>query len=64
MSKPDPSDFNKFTGTDGYVVSPSLVEAASLTVEGDVTFGADVVVRGDVTLSGDDDVQDGTVLEG
>jgi UTP--glucose-1-phosphate uridylyltransferase len=43
---------------------PSLREASSLTVEGDVTFGADVVVRGDVTVTGPTHVDDGTVLEG
>ena len=32
MSKPEPSDFNKFTGTDGYVVSPSLVEAVNCAI--------------------------------
>jgi UTP--glucose-1-phosphate uridylyltransferase len=30
---------------------PSLVECVSLTVRGDVTFGADVTVRGQVELS-------------
>jgi UTP--glucose-1-phosphate uridylyltransferase len=43
---------------------PSLVEAARLTVDGDVTFGRDVVVRGDVRVSGVDRVDDGAVLEG
>jgi UTP--glucose-1-phosphate uridylyltransferase len=43
---------------------PSLREASSLTVEGDVTFGAGVVVRGDVTVTGPTHVDDGTVLEG
>jgi len=32
MSKPDPSDFNKFTGTEGYVVSPALVEAVNCSI--------------------------------
>lgn len=45
---------------------PSLVEAMSLTVTGDWTFGADVVVSGDVTLAAPDDapraVPDGTRL--
>jgi UTP--glucose-1-phosphate uridylyltransferase len=38
---------------------PSLVEATSLTVRGDWTFGADVAVRGDVEV-----IVDGTTLEG
>ncbi|MBP2389162.1 UTP--glucose-1-phosphate uridylyltransferase [Aeromicrobium fastidiosum] len=41
---------------------PSLVEARSLTVEGDWRFGRDVVVRGDVTL--DDTGEAGSVAEG
>lgn len=45
---------------------PSLREATSLTVEGDVTFGADVRVRGDLTVRASDfaggAVPDGSVL--
>jgi UTP--glucose-1-phosphate uridylyltransferase len=44
--------------------APSLREASTLRVEGDVTFGAGVVVRGDVTVSGPRRVADGAVLEG
>ena len=47
---------------------PSLVGCTSLTVRGDVAFGADVVVRGDVAIEHDGDAQarvdDGTVLSG
>ncbi|MDN6428576.1 MAG: UTP--glucose-1-phosphate uridylyltransferase [Actinomyces sp.] len=45
--------------------APSLVEATSLRVEGDHTFGRGVVVRGDVTVEADAprQVPDGTVLE-
>jgi len=47
---------------------PSLVEARSLAVEGDVRFGRDVVVRGEASVRNDGDEQlvidDGTVLEG
>ncbi len=47
---------------------PSLVDCSSLTVRGDVAFGADVVVRGDVTIEHDGErqrrVEVGTVLEG
>jgi UTP--glucose-1-phosphate uridylyltransferase len=45
---------------------PSLREAGSFVVEGDVTFGAGVVVRGDVHLRADTPttVPDGTVLTG
>jgi MoxR-like ATPase len=32
MSKPDPSDFNKFIGTEGYIVSPPLVEAVNCAI--------------------------------
>lgn len=44
--------------------APSLVDADSLHVTGDVTFGADVVVRGDavVEASGPETVPDGTVI--
>ena len=48
--------------------APSLVDCGSLTVRGDVAFGAGVVVRGDVTIEHDGDgqrvVEDGAVLEG
>ncbi len=48
--------------------APSLVACASLTVRGDVAFGAGVCVRGDVTIehegNGQRRVEDGTVLEG
>ncbi len=48
--------------------APSLVGCESLTVRGDVAFGADVVVRGAVTVEHDGDgqrvVAEGTVLEG
>lgn len=43
---------------------PSLRRCTSLTVEGDVTFGADVVVEGDVRLTGPRHVDDGEVLRG
>lgn len=44
---------------------PSLVEASSLVVEGDWTFGRDVRIRGDVRLAaGHGRVSDGTTLEG
>ena len=41
---------------------PSLRRCTSLTVEGDVTFGADVTVEGEVTVTGPDPVPDGAVL--
>jgi UTP--glucose-1-phosphate uridylyltransferase len=48
--------------------APSLVDCASLTVRGDVAFGAGVVVRGDVVIEHEGDgqrrIEDGTVLEG
>ena len=45
--------------------APSLVDCRSLTVEGDVTFGADVVVRGDVQIGPTPSrIPDDTVLEG
>lgn len=48
--------------------APSLQQCSSLTVEGDVAFGADVVCRGDVRLVNTMDEQvfiaDGTILEG
>ncbi len=48
--------------------APSLVECESLTVRGDVAFGAGVVVRGDVTIEHDGDdqlrIEDGAALEG
>lgn len=46
---------------------PSLRRCASLTVEGDVTFGRGVVARGDAVVRGGDRpgaVPDGTVLDG
>ena len=47
--------------------SPSLRACRSLTVEGDVTFGADIVVEGDAVVRGSSveaTVPDGTVLRG
>src|SRR3954471_1472843 len=44
--------------------APSLRAARSLTVEGDVTFGADVRVEGDVHVTGPRRVADGEVLRG
>ena len=44
--------------------APSLRRCTSLTVEGDVTFGADVVVEGTVHLTGPQQVPDGEVLRG
>jgi UTP--glucose-1-phosphate uridylyltransferase len=41
---------------------PSLIECTSLTVKGDVTFGAGVVVRGDVVVEGVERVEDGQTL--
>ena len=45
---------------------PSLVEAESLSVTGDWTFGANVTVRGDVSLepseSGSETIPDASVL--
>lgn len=43
---------------------PSLAAADSLTVEGEVTFGAGVIVRGTVTVQGPARLPDGAVLEG
>jgi UTP--glucose-1-phosphate uridylyltransferase len=43
---------------------PSLRAARSLTVEGDVRFGARVTVEGDVTVRGPAEVPDGAVLRG
>ncbi len=43
---------------------PSLRECSSLTVTGDVTFGADVACVGDVTVTGPRAVDDGTRLTG
>ena len=42
--------------------APSLRQATSLTVDGDVTFGAGVTVEGAVTVTGPRDVPAGTVL--
>ena len=44
--------------------APSLVDADSLHVKGDVTFGRDVVVRGDVTIDAEEPetLPEGTVL--
>jgi UTP--glucose-1-phosphate uridylyltransferase len=48
--------------------APSLVGCESLTVRGDVAFGAGVVVRGDVTIEQDGGerrrIEDGAVLDG
>ena len=41
---------------------PSLEQCSSLTVTGDVRFGADVVVRGEATVTGPCAVPDGAVL--
>lgn len=43
---------------------PSLLRARTLTVRGDVTFGAGVTVTGDVTVEGPASVPDGTDLAG
>jgi UTP--glucose-1-phosphate uridylyltransferase len=43
---------------------PSLRGARSLTVHGDVTFGAGVTVRGEVALTGPARVPDGAILQG
>ena len=43
---------------------PSLRRCDSLTVAGDVTFGADVVVEGTVVVTGPRRVGDGEVLRG
>jgi UTP--glucose-1-phosphate uridylyltransferase len=42
--------------------APSLRQATSLTVDGDVTFGAGVIVEGAVTVTGPREVPAGTVL--
>jgi UTP--glucose-1-phosphate uridylyltransferase len=42
--------------------APSLRRCTTLSVEGDVTFGAGVVVEGDVHLTGPRHVDDGEVL--
>jgi UTP--glucose-1-phosphate uridylyltransferase len=47
--------------------APSLVEARSLTVRGDVRWGRDVVVRGSVTVDAavqGPAIADGSLLEG
>ena len=44
--------------------APSLLGCASLTVTGDVSFGADVVVTGDVVVEGPALIEDGTHLQG
>ncbi len=44
--------------------APSLRRCDSLTVTGDVTFGADVVVEGEVVVTGPRSVADGEVLRG
>jgi len=44
--------------------APSLARASSLTVQGDVTFGAGVTVEGDVTVTGPRHVGDDEVLRG
>jgi len=48
--------------------APSLVECESLSVRGDVAFGAGVVVRGDVAIEHDGEdrlrIEDGAALEG
>ena len=48
--------------------APSLVECESLTVRGDVAFGAGVVVRGEVTVEHEGEgqlrIDDGAALEG
>jgi UTP--glucose-1-phosphate uridylyltransferase len=43
---------------------PSLAHCRSLTVEGDVHFGAEVTIEGDVTVTGPSTVPDGTELRG
>jgi UTP--glucose-1-phosphate uridylyltransferase len=44
--------------------APSLRAARSLTVDGDVRFGAGVTVEGAVTVEGPAEIADGTVLRG
>jgi UTP--glucose-1-phosphate uridylyltransferase len=44
--------------------APHLRAARSLTVEGDVRFGAGVVVEGEVTVRGPQSIADGAVLRG
>ena len=48
--------------------APSLVQCRSLTVDGDVYFGAGVVVKGDVTVCNRSDrplwIEDGALLTG
>jgi UTP--glucose-1-phosphate uridylyltransferase len=44
--------------------APSLRRCDSLTVSGDVTFGADVVVEGTVVVDGPRQIRDGEVLRG
>ena len=47
--------------------APSLIDCASLTVEGNVRFGADVVVRGEALVRAGDEpaaIEDGSVLIG
>jgi UTP--glucose-1-phosphate uridylyltransferase len=43
---------------------PSLARCRSLTVDGDVVFGAEVTIEGDVTVTGPSTVADGTELRG
>jgi UTP--glucose-1-phosphate uridylyltransferase len=43
---------------------PSLARCRSLTVDGDVVFGAEVTIEGDVTVTGPRTVADGTELRG
>jgi UTP--glucose-1-phosphate uridylyltransferase len=66
----DPDHFKLMRDFDARFAAgaPSLVACESLTVRGDVAFGADVVVRGSVTIEHDGDgrlrIEDGAVLEG
>lgn len=66
----DPAFYKTMTDFDARFPhgAPSLIEASSLTVKGDWTFGKDVVIRGTVVLQDDDGernaIANGTVLDG
>jgi UTP--glucose-1-phosphate uridylyltransferase len=61
----DPKHYRSLAGLEARFPhgAPSLRAARSLTVTGDVTFGADVRVLGDGTVTGPENVPDGCIIQ-